>query len=134
MAVHLIPRPSGLGAPLGRYSHVAVAEGTLVAVAGQVGVDEEGQLAGHDLATQARQAYTNLGTALAAAGCGLSDVLKMTTYLVGAALIPEFMQARSEIFARLYPTGDYPPNTLVMVSALVDQSFLIEVEAFAVRG
>lgn len=133
MAVELIRQPTGLGAPLGMYSHVAIGSGDLVAVAGQVGLDAQGHLAGPDLESQARQAYENLRIVLAAAGCGYSDVLKMTTYLVRDDLVGEFMNARSLIFAELYPDGGYPPNTLVIVSRLVEPDLLFEVEALAVR-
>jgi enamine deaminase RidA (YjgF/YER057c/UK114 family) len=132
MSIRLIRQPPGLGEPLGRYSHVGVGVGGLVAVAGQVGRDENGTLAGADLSSQARQAYRNLGAALAAAGCGFGDVLKMTTYLVSEALIEEFMAVRGSIFAELYPNGEYPPNTLCIVSRLVEPELLFEVEALAV--
>ena len=132
MAVEFIRQPHGLGAPLGMYSHVSLGRGNLVAVAGQVGMDAQGNLAGSDLESQARQAYENLGIALSSVGCGYADVLKMTTYLVSADLIAEFMRARSEIFAELCPTGDYPPNTLVIVSRLVEPELLFEVEALAI--
>jgi len=133
MAVQLIRRPPGLGEPLGRYSHVSIGHGDLVAIAGQVGIDPDGHLAGPDLASQAHQAYRNIGIALAAAGCGYDDILKMNTYLVSSDLIPEFMEARATIFAELYPSGQYPPNTLAIVSRLVEEPLLVEVEALAIR-
>jgi len=134
VTVRLIRRPAGLGEPLGRYSHVGIGRGDLVAVAGQVGMDSDGRLAGSDLASQARQTYQNLGIALAGAGCGYEDVLKMNTYLVSSDLIEEFMEARAAIFSELYPSGEYPPNTLAIVSRLVEPDLLIEVEALAVAG
>lgn len=133
MSVELIRRPDGLGEPLGRYSHVALGTGTLVAVAGQVGMNPDGSLAGPDLAAQVRHAYRNLGIALGAAGCSYDDILKMTTYLVGHHLIAEFMEARTEIFAELFPSAQYPPNTLAIVSRLVEEPLLFEVEALALR-
>lgn len=133
MAVHLIRQPEGLGPPLGNYSHVAVGSGELVAVAGQVGRDERGELAGTDLSSQARQAYANLGTALRAAGCGFADVLKMTTFLVDPADIPAFMEVRAAIFAEVYPGGLHPPNTLCVLRRLVEPELLFEVEALALR-
>jgi enamine deaminase RidA (YjgF/YER057c/UK114 family) len=133
VSIQLIPHPEGLGPPLGRYSHVAVGSGELVAVAGQVGKTEHGELAGPDLSSQARQAYANLGTALGAAGCRFEDVLKMTTFLVAADLIPEFMEVRGSIFAEIYPGGLYPPNTLCILSGLVEPALLFEVEALALR-
>ena len=78
--------------------------------------------------------YRNVGVALAAAGCGYGDLLKMNTYLVSSDLIEEFMQARAAIFPELFPSGEYPPNTLAIVSRLVEPDLLIEVEALAVVG
>lgn len=130
--IRLTRRPAGLGEPLGRYSHLAVGRGDLVAIAGQVGREADGRLAGPELAEQARQAYANLGVALAAAGCSYEDVLKMTTFLVGAERIEEFMEARREIFADLYTDGRYPPNTLLIVNRLVEPELVFEVEALAI--
>jgi len=41
------------------------------------------------------------------------------------------MAVRKEIFAKIYPEGQYPPNTLLMIDRLVGEQFLIEVEAIA---
>lgn len=136
MSIELITQPPGLGTPLGRYSHVAVARGSeVVAVAGQVGIDASGELAGDgSVGAQARQAFRNVSTALAAVGLSPTDVLKTTTYIVGADGLEEFMAARGEIFSELFPDGGYPPNTLLIVSRLVEERFRVEVEALAVRG
>ncbi len=42
------------------------------------------------------------------------------------------METRKEIFAKLYPSGAYPPNTLLVISRLVKPELLIEIEAIAV--
>jgi enamine deaminase RidA (YjgF/YER057c/UK114 family) len=41
------------------------------------------------------------------------------------------MAARTAVFAEIYPEGKYPPNTLVVVSRLVEPAFLVEVDALA---
>jgi enamine deaminase RidA (YjgF/YER057c/UK114 family) len=135
MPVEFIRQPKGLGEPLGRYSHVSIATGAeLVTVAGQVGITEDGQLAGDGgLTAQTWQAFRNVGTALESQGLGLRDVYKFTTYLVGAENIPEFMAARSEVFAQVFADGVYPPNTLLVVARLVEARFTVEIEAFAIR-
>lgn len=136
MSVEMITQPAGLGTPLGRYSHVAVARGgEIVAVAGQVGIEASGELAGDgSVGAQARQAFRNIATALAAVGLSPADVFKTTTYLVGADGLDEFMAARGEAFAELFPDGAYPPNTLLIVARLVEDRFRVEVEALAMRG
>jgi enamine deaminase RidA (YjgF/YER057c/UK114 family) len=136
MPVELIKRPAGLGEPLGRYSHISIATGTrIVTVAGQVGITSSGDLAGDgSVSAQTRQALENIATALRSADLGVQDIFKLTTYLVGAANIAEFMQARTTAFQKLFPDERYPPNTLLVVAALVEERFAVEVEALAVQA
>jgi enamine deaminase RidA (YjgF/YER057c/UK114 family) len=125
--------PSGLPKPLAAYSHIARARTSeLLFIAGQLAINETGELVGKgDFAVQMRQIFDNLGRALASEGLGFAEVTKFTTYLVHSQDIEGFMAVRKELFARIYPDGQYPPNTLVMVDRLVGEQFLIEVEAIA---
>jgi enamine deaminase RidA (YjgF/YER057c/UK114 family) len=125
--------PSALGAPLGLYSHGMVAPaGDLVVVAGQVGA-RAGAVAGPDVAAQTRQAFDNVRAVLEAAGCTMRDVVRLQTFLTSAEDIAGFMQARQAVFAEHYPDGVYPPNTLLVVSRLVQPELRVEIEAMAVR-
>ncbi len=127
-------RPDGLNEPIGQYSHVSrVAGGELLFVAGQVAVDEQGESVGKgDFEAQMRRVFENLRRALAAGGAGLANVAKFATYLVRAEDIEEFYRVRRDLFASLYPEGNYPANTLLVVDRLVSPDFLLEVEAIAV--
>jgi enamine deaminase RidA (YjgF/YER057c/UK114 family) len=121
--------PGDLHQPSG-YTHVVRTRGTTIYIAGQVALDTQGNLVGPgDLGAQARQVFRNLGSALAAAGAGFEDVVKMTTYIVDYA--PEkrdaYRAARSEFIS-----GALPASTLVGVQALAQAAFLIEIEAVAV--
>lgn len=133
MPITYLRRPEGLGEPLGRYSHVSVTEApTLVHVAGQVGMVESGELAGDGgFGAQVRQGFANLATALSAGGAGMRDLVKTTTFVVGAEYIDEFMRVRAEVFAELLPEGEYPPNTILVVSRLVEPELLFEIEGVA---
>ena len=113
------------------YTHVVVATGTrMVFVAGQVAEDGEGDLvASGDLAGQARQAFANLGRALAAAGARPEQVTKLTIYVVGhrPEHLPDISAARIAVF------GDHKPaDTIVGVETLAEAGRLIEVDAMAV--
>lgn len=133
MSVTHIRRPPGLGEPLGRYSHVSIGSGRVVHIAGQVGILEDGSLAGDGgFADQTRQAYANVCTALASAGGGPEDLVKTTTLVVGGEHLEEFMATRGEVFAELFPDGEYPPNTLLFVQRLVETRLLIEIEGVAI--
>ena len=126
--------PKAFGAPLGMYSHGMVAPGgELVVVAGQVGMDVHGRVAGDDVGSQTKQAFENVRAVLEAGGCRWRDVVRLQTFLVSADDIPGFMKARQEVFPGWFPDGAYPPNTLLVVSRLVRPELRVEIEAMAVR-
>jgi enamine deaminase RidA (YjgF/YER057c/UK114 family) len=115
------------------YTHVVVATGTrLVFVAGQVADDSRGDLVGAgDLAAQSRQAFANVGRALAAAGARPEQVARLTILVVGYR--PDCLPAIEEGRAALF--GEHKPaDTLMGVEALSDPGYLIEVDAIAVVG
>jgi enamine deaminase RidA (YjgF/YER057c/UK114 family) len=121
-------RPEGLAAPNG-FSQVVEFSGKLVVVSGQVAFDADGQIVGRDdPEAQARQVFANLRTALAAAGAGLDDVVKLTVYLTDIGDLAVVRRVRSELFA----PESAPASTLVAVSSLVDPALKIEIEALAV--
>jgi len=125
-----LSNPAGLSAPAS-YSQVAVATGSrLVFMAGQVADDEQGNLVGpDDLAVQARQAFANVGRALAAVGAGPDQVARITIYVVHYR--PEYLPAISE--ARIAVFGDHRPTDVVLgVESLAHPELLIEVDAIAV--
>ncbi len=125
-----------LGPVLGMYSHgMVVPAGELVVVAGQVAMDAAGKLVGPgDVRAQTKQAFENIQKVLRAAGCGMKDVVRFQTFLTHASDIDGFMQARREVFPGYFPDGVYPPNTILVVSRLVQPELLIEIEAMAVKA
>lgn len=134
----MAPKPvtsKDLGPALGMYSHGMTAPaGELVVVAGQVGMDRAGTLVGPgDVGAQTKQALENVRAVLEAAGCGMGDVIRFQTFLTHASDIDGFMRARHEAFPRHFPSGVYPPNTLLIVSRLVKPDLLVEIEAMAVK-
>jgi len=113
------------------YSQVVVATGTrLVFISGQEPEDVHGNLVGRgDLAIQARQVFTNLGRALAAAGARPEQVAKITIYVVNhkREYLPVIEEARVRLF------GDHKPaDVLVGIATLSNPDYLIEVDATAV--
>ena len=114
------------------FSQVAtVRGGKTIYVSGQVALDEKGELVGRgDLRAQTRKVFENLELALAAAGAGFENLIKMNYYIVGYR--PEHLapirEVRSEYLSRTHP----PASTLVGVEALFQDGVLIEVEAIAV--
>ncbi|MGY4927931.1 RidA family protein [Streptomyces sp. 900105755] len=123
-----IPAPDGV-APAAQYTHVVAATGRLVAVSGQLPLDEDGKLVGEgDPAAQARQVFENLRRCLAAAGATFDDVVKLTYFVTDMAHLPAVRGAR----AAHIPDDRLPAASAVQVAALVGPQFLMEVEALAV--
>ena len=120
-----------LGKPLGQYSHVTrVKASEFLFIAGQVGAGADGKAVG-DFDAQCGQAFANLDAALKSQGASWANLVEFTTYLVHSQDIPGFMQFRLREFPRMFPSGSYPPNTLLMIDRLVKEDFLIEVSAVA---
>jgi enamine deaminase RidA (YjgF/YER057c/UK114 family) len=123
--------PATLGQPLGQYSHMTrVRASEFLVIAGQVGVDRAGTSA-DDFDAQCVQTFANIEAALKSAGAGWQNIVQFTTYLVHSQDIPKFMAFRQRVFPTMFPTGAYPPNTLLMIDRLVLEPLLIEVQPVA---
>jgi 2-iminobutanoate/2-iminopropanoate deaminase len=121
--------PQGLPAPVGPYSHaIASPPGRLVFCAGQVALDQHGEIVGAgDIAAQTRQVMENIGLALEAGGATFADVVKVVNYITDVDLFDQMAAVRKQ-----YLKEPYPVSTLVEVSALMYPELLIEIEAIAV--
>ena len=132
MSQNEIFNPDGIRPPAGTYSHVArvPAGASLVVIAGQVGVDGDGTVAS-TFEGQCAQVFGNLEAALRGAGAGWADVVQTMSFLTRREDLPAFREWRTREFARLFPDGRYPPNTLLIVGGLATDEMLIEVQAIA---
>jgi enamine deaminase RidA (YjgF/YER057c/UK114 family) len=128
-----ISNPDALARPMGQYSHVTrVKASEFLFIAGQLAADKDGKLIGaDDFDAQCRQVFANIEAALASQGASFGNVVEFTTYLVHSQDVPKFMQFRLREFPRMFASGVYPPNTLLMVDRLVQEPFLIEVQTVA---
>lgn len=120
-----------LTAPAG-YSHaVVVSGGKMVFLAGQVGLNKQGEMVGKDdFRAQTTQLFANMKAALAAAGASPKDVVKLNYYVVGLnhEKLLALRAVRDEFLEKAHP----PVSTLVGVQALFREDAMIEVEAVAV--
>jgi len=126
-----ILNPDSLGKPLGQYSHITrVKASEFLFIAGQVGAAIDGKTPA-DFEGQCAQTFANIGAALKSQGAGFANVVEFTTYFVHSQDIPKFMAWRAREFPKLFPSGAYPPNTLLVIDRLVREEFLMEVSAVA---
>jgi len=111
------------------YSHVVVASGqSLVFIAGQLSRDQEGRIVGvGDMGAQIRQVGENLRIALEAAGVGLKDLVKTTTYVTDIDEFFKHPKIRHKFFGQSLPT-----STTGEVRRLSHPDFMVEIEAMAV--
>src|SRR5229473_2320583 len=128
-----IHNPEALGKPLGQYSQITrVKASEFLFIAGQVATDRSGKTVGaDDFDAQCRQVFANIEAALKSQGASFANVVEFTTYLVHSQDIAKFMAYRLREFPHLFPSGAYPPNTLLIVDRLVQEPLLIEVQTVA---
>lgn len=123
--------PAGVPLPArNAYSNtvrVDVGTGALLFVAGQVSMDDEGNLVGAgDMTKQTQRTFDILSRILASNGATFDDVVSVRTFLTDIDLIEQYIEAR-----RPYLTGELPASTGVEVSRLFHPDALLEVELVA---
>jgi enamine deaminase RidA (YjgF/YER057c/UK114 family) len=123
--------PDGWLPPRG-YVNGLVADGRLVVLAGQIGWDPcTGTIESDDFAAQVKQALANILTLLHEEGVGPAQLVRLTWFITDRA---KYMEARREIgrcWRELFGPA-YPPMSVVIVSGLIEERALVEIEATAV--
>jgi enamine deaminase RidA (YjgF/YER057c/UK114 family) len=125
--------PAELMKPVG-FAHASLTRGgRTLYLSGQVAKDRDGRVVGKgDIVAQFRQVCENLKTLVTAAGGQLTDIVKLTIYVLDAG---EFKRQGKPIGAvyREFFGKHYPAMTLVGARDLYDASegCLIEIEGFA---
>jgi reactive intermediate/imine deaminase len=113
--------------PVSHFTHV-VRAGRLVFVSGCVATDGDGRVVGgSDVVAQTRQTLENIKRCLAAAGATFADICKVTVFLRNIDDREKVNTVRKEYFG-----AHRPASTLVEISRLVRDDYLIEIEATAV--
>ena len=122
--------PAELARPSG-FSHAVAATGRMVFLAGQTGVDRDGNVADGGVVPQFERAMTNLLTALGAAGGLPSDLVSLTIYLTD---VPDYQAHTREIGAvwRQLAGTEYPAMAAVGVTRLWLPGLLVEIQGIAV--
>ena len=103
-----------------------IAAGSLVVIAGQVAIDEYGEVVGADIEDQARATLTNCRSKLAMAGCSLADVFKANVYLASLSDWDRFNRVYSDFMGEPLPVR-------TTVQAVLMSGFLVEIEMWAAR-
>ena len=82
-----------------------------------------------DVGAQARRCFEIIGAALAEGGASFADVVRTRVYLVDAADFDAVAAVHGDVFREVRPA-----NTTVVVQALLDDAWRMEIEVEAVVG
>jgi enamine deaminase RidA (YjgF/YER057c/UK114 family) len=121
--------PEELGRPSGFSHAVSVTERRLVFLAGQIGLDRDGEVMSGVVA-QFEQALANLLTALAAAGGQPADLVSLTIYVTDLESYQAHGKDIGAAWRRLVGR-EYPAMAAVGVTRLWDPGALVELQGIA---
>ncbi|HAL48892.1 MAG: RidA family protein [SAR202 cluster bacterium] len=115
--------------PFGIFSSAAwQPEGKVLHISGHTAQGADGATVGvGDMKAQTRQVLENIQAALEFAGGRMSDIVKVLVFVTDMSDLMGIHEVRAEFFER-----PYPASSLVQVSGLVRDDYLIEIEAVAV--
>ena len=105
----------------------AVVDGDWVHVSGTTGFDYRSMTISDDVVAQAEQCLVNVGAALAEAGCGFENVVRVR-YLLP---VREDFEPCWPVLRRTF--GEVRPAATMMVCGLADPRMKIEIEVYARR-
>ena len=122
--------PGSTAAPNGTYSHGAEVppDARWLFVAGQIPVRPDGTIPAK-IEEQTEVVWQNILAVLADAGMGVTDVVKITSFLTRYENFARFAQVRAKFLG-----NHRPASTSVIISALAKPEFLVEVEAVAAKA
>jgi len=114
---------------LAGYSR-AIRVGNTVYVSGTTATDENGAVvAPHDPGKQTEYILQKIERALKEAGATLQDVVRTRIYLSDKNLWEPVSKVHGRIFGEIRPA-----NTLIAISGIIGEGYVVEIEAEAVIG
>ncbi len=123
MSIQRIPTdpPSGFSDAV-----VTSGPGRTIHVSGNVGFGDDGKVVGGGMGAEARATFANIERALAKAGAGMSDVVRITAFMTSLDAYGEYAEVRSEVFGDTLPAS----ATVQVAGLLVGAQIEIDAVAF----
>lgn len=121
--------PERLKTPAGPYSHGIVIDPGMrwLITTGQVALEKDGSVP-DGAEAQARLIWDFLEALLADAGMAMADIVRLAVFAVSPQALADHNKVRNEKLGTLAPV-----TTAVVVSALANPKYLLEVEITACR-
>lgn len=117
--------------PAKGYANGMVAQGRVLFVGGQIGWNAQQVFETHDFIGQMTQALMNIRDVVETAGGAVTDIVRLTWYVTDKA---EYVRRQREVGAAYRDVMGYhfPAMTMVVITALVEDEAMVEIEATAV--
>lgn len=128
--MHRIIRPDGWKRARG-YANGVLAEGARLYVGGQIGWNRNQVFERHDFIGQMEQALKNIVEVVESAGGTATDIVRLTWYVTDKKDYLAKQREVGEAYRRVMGKH-FPAMTMVVVSGLIEDAALVEIEATAV--
>ncbi|MEW9922283.1 RidA family protein [Marimonas sp. MJW-29] len=127
---HEVIQPEGWAKAKGYANGIKTADNQLF-IGGQIGWTAEQKFESHDFIGQMEQALKNIVAVLEAAGGKVEDLVRLTWYVTDKKEYLARQREVGEVYRKVLGRH-FPAMTMVVVSALVEDEALVEIEATAV--
>ena len=130
--MHKIIQPDGWK-PARGYANGVLAEGARLYVGGQIGWNKDQVFECRDFIGQMEQALKNIVEVVESAGGTATDIVRLTWYVTDKR---EYLARQTEVGEtyRRVMGRHFPAMTMVVVSGLIEDKALVEIEATAVMS
>ena len=117
-------------APASKYSQgvIVPAAARRLVISGQIGMTKDGKVA-EGIEAQLRQTWQNILAVLKEGGMSVTDVVKITSFVLDPKAVAITRQIRDEVMQ-----GHQPASTFLVVAGLAMPTLLCEIEAEAVKA
>jgi enamine deaminase RidA (YjgF/YER057c/UK114 family) len=128
--MHKIIQPAGWK-PAKGYANGVLAEGARLYVGGQIGWNKQQVFEHRDFIGQMEQALKNILEVVESAGGKATDIVRLTWYVTDKK---DYLAKQKEVGEgyRRVMGKHFPAMTMVVVSGLIEDAALVEIEATAV--
>ena len=117
--------------PAKGYANGVLADGARLYVGGQIGWNKYQIFEHHDFIGQMEQALRNIVEVVEAAGGAATDIVRLTWYVIDKKEYLAKQREVGEAYRRVMGRH-FPAMTMVVVSGLIEDAALVEIEATAV--
>lgn len=124
--------PDGWAPAKGYANGMLAADGTLY-IGGQIGWTPDKEFASHDFIGQMEQALRNIVAIVEQAGGKVEDITRLTWFVIDKAEYVARQREVGEVYRKVLGRH-FPAMSMLVVSGLVEDDALVEIEATAYIG